>query len=136
MIPSLKRKWRALKARKPGERFQSTYDQGRRDRKKKSPWVRAAKSAAALIALVIGVVLSVLPGPAFVFFGVGGVLLASEFRPVAQGLDWLELHGRHGGAWAVRRWKLLSGFGRLGVTLLGAGGTAAVMALAAWVWAR
>jgi len=136
MINSLKRKWRALKSRKPGERFQSTYDQGRHDRKKRTSWVRIVKSAAALIAFVIGVVLSVLPGPAFVFFGLGGVLLASEFRPIAQGLDWLELRCRRFGAWAVRRWKRLSIFGRFGVTLVGAGGSAAAVALVAWVWAR
>jgi hypothetical protein len=133
MFSSLKRKWRLLKSRKPGERFHVAYDRARIARKKQSPWARIVRVAAAIAALAVGVALSVLPGPAFVFFGLGGVLLASESSHVAQTLDWLELRCRHFGAWAKRRWKSLSFFGRIVVTLLGAGGAAGAFGSAVWV---
>lgn len=133
MVNSLKRKWRVLKSGKPGERFQSAYDRARRDRKGSSPWIRIVSIVTAIIALAVGLALSVLPGPAFVFFGVGCVLLASESRHVARGLDWFELRCRRFGAWCGRRWKSLSPAGRVGVALLGAGGAVGAVAIAAWI---
>lgn len=133
MISSLQWKWRRLKRGKPGARFQSAYRRARRERRKTSPWLRLLRIAAAIVALAGGVALSVLPGPAFVFFGLAGVLFAMESPRVARGLDWLELRLRRCGVWGKRRWQSLPPAGRSWIMALGAGGSVVAMALAAWI---
>ena len=73
----------------------------------------------ALVSLAIGVVLSVIPGPAIPFFFLGGGLLATESRPVARFMDWCELIGRRVGAWGKRHWNRLPLAGRIVVMMIG-----------------
>ncbi|MEO6246200.1 MAG: hypothetical protein ABIQ12_12270 [Opitutaceae bacterium] len=126
MLTSLKRKFLALKRGHPGQRFQQSYANARRHRKDTPAWHRVVQFGVAIIALIIGAILVVLPGPAFVFFGIAGALLATESRHVAIVLDWLELRLRPIAAWVQRHWKRLRPATRIGVLAAGASGFAAV----------
>jgi len=92
MFEKSKRDWQELKRSPPGKRFQERYQ--KQQRSGKSKWARIGSFAAALVALAIGVVLVFIPGPAVVFFFLGGGMLASHSRAVARALDWTELRLR------------------------------------------
>lgn len=118
-MTSLKKNWRTFKRGTPGKRFQSAYENARRHRKDTPLWFRILRLGLALVALALGVVFAVIPGPAFVFFAIGGVLLATESRRVSIALDWLELRLRELGRWARKRWDGLALFGRIVVVTMG-----------------
>ena len=69
---------------------------------------RLIQPVAAIILLAIGVVLTILPGPAVVFYFAGAGLLAGESRTLARGLDWTELKLRRAFHWLGRWWKRAS----------------------------
>ena len=117
---SFREHWRDLKRGRPGRRFQDRYERARFQEAKGGAWQRIALIAAALVCLVIGLVLSVMPGPAVLFFFLAGGLLATESRVVARFMDWSEVRLRHVLAWAKRRWRQLSLAGRVAVVTLGA----------------
>ncbi|MEO6569343.1 MAG: PGPGW domain-containing protein, partial [Opitutaceae bacterium] len=81
----------------------------------------------ALIALVVGVVLIFIPGPAFVFFILAGGLLASESKHVARAGDWTELRVRSVSRWVARMWCGMSTATKVlmasTLTAVGGGGT-------------
>lgn len=90
MLRKLKSRWRAFKALAPGKRFQTIHEQ-----QASAPiWVKVLMIAGSVVALGIGVLLTVMPGPAFVFFGLAGALAAIESTWVARGLDRGELFVR------------------------------------------
>jgi hypothetical protein len=71
------------------------------------------------VCFAIGVVLVFIPGPAFVFFILGGGLLASESKLVAKAMDWSEVRTRrliHG---AAAIWRRLGLVARVGVVAAG-----------------
>lgn len=86
--------WRSLKRGRPGRRFQDRYERSAEARNRQHVAWRIAKVIAGLVAIAIGVVEILLPGPAVLFFFVGGALLASESRAVARAMDWGERRGR------------------------------------------
>lgn len=104
---SLKRRWRAFAALPIGQRFE-TFHEAQRDA---PAWVMPLLIVGALASLAIGVVLVFIRGPAFVFFGLAGAMLATQSRHVARLLDrgevatrsllrrarstWARLRGRH-----------------------------------------
>jgi hypothetical protein len=94
MLQRWKRAWSSFKKLPPGKRFQARYRQEREKPEGRSPWRRALWLGGALLAFAVGVVLMFIPGPAVVFFGLSGALLATQSRSVARGLDWLELRLR------------------------------------------
>jgi hypothetical protein len=83
VISKLKKKWRGFKASPAGKRFQTVHDQ----QADAPAWVKPLMIAGAVIAFGIGVVLTVVPGPAVVFFALAGALAATESAWVARGLD-------------------------------------------------
>ena len=83
MLSKLRRKWHAFKALPAGERFQTIHQQ----RAHAPVWVKAIMIGGAVVAFGIGVVLTVMPGPAIVFFALAGALAAIESQRVALGLD-------------------------------------------------
>jgi hypothetical protein len=86
----LQRRWRAFRALPAGKRFQRFHEQ----QKNAPAWVKPLAIVGALASLVIGVVLVFIPGPAFVFFGFAGALLATQSAFVAHGLDRGEVAAR------------------------------------------
>ena len=85
-----------------GRRFQDRYEAARAARKD-ARWTRRVlrvfRLLLAVAAIVVGLFLTVLPGPAILFFFIAGGLLASESLRLARGLDWSEVKLRAGWAW-------------------------------------
>ena len=77
-------------------------------------------AAIAVVFLAIGIVLSVIPGPALPFFFLAGGLLASELRFVARFMDWSEVRIRKFAAWMKRHWRRLPVAGRIALFLFAA----------------
>lgn len=106
MPPAWKAKWLEARAkakellrREPGTRFQAFYEEQRH-----APvWLRAIYIGLALVALVVGVVLAFIPGPAVLFFAIAAALTATQSAWVARVLDRVECKLR---AWftAARDW--------------------------------
>lgn len=108
MTTRWRRQWRALRASRPGERFQDRYRAGRRGDDAR-PWVgRIVRLALACGALALGVVFVLLPGPAVVFFFAAGALLAPESLTIARAMDGLEVLVRRVVAALRQRWARLS----------------------------
>lgn len=124
MVISLAQRWQALAGGTPGRRFEDRYVAARAARIH-GGWshrlTRALRLLAALLALGVGLVLSVMPGPGFLFFLIAGSLLAAESRGVARILDRGEVRLRVGWVWSRRKWDATAVWARALVLLLLAG---------------
>ncbi len=109
--------WRDLKRGRPGSRFEDRYERARR--RERAPGKRIILLAAGIVCFAIGVVLSVMPGPAILFFMVAGGLLGTESRFVARAMDWSELRLRKLVTWSKQHWKRMSPATRFIVVALG-----------------
>jgi hypothetical protein len=116
---SLRRHWHTLRRGKPGHRFQDHYLQARRSGRRAGALQRVLFYGAAVVCVLIGIVLSVIPGPAIPFFFLAGGLLATESRVIARFMDWCEVRLRNVAAWGKRRWKRLPLFARVILVILG-----------------
>jgi hypothetical protein len=94
VVGNLKRQWCAFRSGKPGRRFQDRFDRNSRARASQSLLRRLLQPAIAIVLLLIGVVLTFIPGPAIVFYFAGAGILAGESRTLARALDWSELKER------------------------------------------
>lgn len=92
--------WQALKASKPGKRFQEARDRQREKDRSRSALARWMRPIFAVLAFAVGVVLAFIPGPAVVFFALSAVLFATQSQTIAKALDRFEL-------WARRVWTKL-----------------------------
>jgi uncharacterized membrane protein YbaN (DUF454 family) len=103
----LRKDWSELRRGRPGYRFRARYERAQRD----TPRFRLAKRLGVIIAatvcFAIGVVLSVMPGPAFVFFILAGGLLATESKTIARLMDRSEVLVRRILSWAKSKWAKL-----------------------------
>jgi hypothetical protein len=124
MIPQrLKKQWSDFKRSRPGSRFRDRYE---RHKKNPSPWwARVLQIGGGLLMIVVGLFFAVAPGPASIFFFLGGGLLASESLLIARLMDWLEVKCRLVVAWAKKRWRRLSRPGKGAVIALAAAGSGA-----------
>lgn len=104
LVQRMKAHWRDLERGEPGRRFQERYERAHRERSRKGNLVqRVLKIGGGILAIAIGLIEIVFPGPAFLFLMLGGALLATESRVVARTMDWLEVKCR--AAWSrVRGW--------------------------------
>lgn len=125
--------WRELKRGRPGHRFQARYAKTHEQKRPRRFAHRLVLLIVGLLALAIGGVLAVIPGPAIPFFFLGGALLAAESRIAARLMDGLELRLRALAAWARKRWRRLPGFARILLIALGAGCSAASAYLVFWL---
>lgn len=91
MLERMKRTAREVIHDRPGARFRN-YHRRRRDNQM-HPVRRTLYYVLAAVLLVVGAVLSVLPGPAFVFFLLAFAILAARSRRVACLLDRAEIQG-------------------------------------------
>lgn len=90
MLAGLRRRWREFKNHPAGERFQRFHE----EQKRAPPWVKPVMLVGAVVSLAIAIVLTVFPGPAFVFYGLTGALLAAQSARVAGVLDRGEVWAR------------------------------------------
>jgi hypothetical protein len=121
--------WQELKRGRPGHRFQDRYQRNRREAHRCGAGQRLLRLVGGVIAVLIGVVLVIIPGPALPFFFIAGGLFATESRTIARFMDWSEVRLRNIGAWAKRRWRQLPTAARVGLLILGACGSAGTMYL-------
>jgi hypothetical protein len=80
----------------------------------------------AAVCVVIGLTLSVFPGPAFPFFILAGGLLATESRGIAKFMDWAEVRVRAVFAWGIRQWRRLPRVARVALVVLVVVGSAGI----------
>ena len=114
VFKKLTRTWHDLKKGRPGRRFQDHHDQVAHERGQS--WIgRTVKITLGIVAIAVALIEIVFPGPAIVFFFVGGALLASEFRSVAKLMDWSEVRGRKLAGFARRKWRSSSRAAHIGV---------------------
>ncbi len=131
---SLRHYWKSLKQGRPGHRFQAHYAESQRQERGRGTCGRLALIAAAVVCFAIGVVLVFIPGPAFVFFFLGGGLLASESKFVARIMDWSEVKGRKLAHWGAATWRRLGPIARAGVLVAAAAaGAAATFVTFRWI---
>lgn len=119
MFASIQRRWKELAGGRPGSRFQRRFEN--RSHSGRNPgWQRVLNIVLALACFVVGVILVFVPGPAILFFIMGGGLLATESLLVASLLDASELRLRKLVRWVRRHWLRLSAVGKTTVgSLLG-----------------
>jgi hypothetical protein len=113
--------WRELRRGRPGRRFQDRYERSRREENRTGALKRIALITVAIALLAVGLVLTVIPGPAFVFFILAGALLAGESRIIAKFMDWCEVRARRIIGWAKRLWGRIPGVARVAVIMVVAG---------------
>ena len=101
MLRRLNALWKRLEALEPGERFQ-TFHREQRDR---PPAVKAAFFGIAIACFAAGVLFVFIPGPAVLFFALGGALLATQSLRVARWLDAIEIWGRKTVGSIRNRWQ-------------------------------
>lgn len=108
MITEVKKDLAKMKKDRPGERF---ADQHRRAKKEglATGWGRAVCLGLSVVSMVIGIVLVFIPGPAFVFFLLSAVLLASQWRAMAEWMDRAEVKGRKLWKGCRGRWRRFRG---------------------------
>ncbi len=84
----LRHYWQEFRHAEPGQRFRARYRRRERERRAEgSQWSRILLLALAVICILIGIPLMILPGPAVVFFALAGFLIAGESGWVATLLD-------------------------------------------------
>jgi hypothetical protein len=93
LVKRVRAEWTELRRAQPGKRFTEYHERHQRHAPR---WARPLYVGAAILSLAVGVVLSVIPGPAFVFFGLSAALFAGQSMWLARKLDALEL--------VIRRW--------------------------------
>lgn len=120
----LKRQWEVLKRGKPGRRFVERYRAAQRKENRATLATRIVRFTLATLAIALGLVFAVIPGPAILFFAIAGALLASESEVVARFLDWSEVKIRAVVNGAKRIWKRLPMIGKVAVVIVGAAGSA------------
>lgn len=120
----LKRQWEVLKRGQPGRRFVERYRTAQRKGNRATVITRILRFVLATLAIAVGLVFAVIPGPAILFFAIAGALLASESEVVARFLDWCEMKVRAVLRWAKRVWKRLPMAGKILVVTLGVAGSA------------
>lgn len=109
---------RELREGKPGHRFQDHYRHEKAESRSHRSRGRVWRLVIGIVAVVVGAVLCVIPGPGLPFIFLGGGLLASESLVVARVMDWLELRVRKILGWAKAHWRRLPLWGKIPVAIL------------------
>ena len=104
MLADWKRQWREFRRGRPGQRFEARYERSQKARSTQAWYGRLLKPVVALVLFAGGVVLCFIPGPGIPLIIIGAGLFADLSRPVARGLDWLEVRARKILAWSRRWW--------------------------------
>lgn len=103
-----KAQWKHFAAQPPGRRFRERYQRRRESRSGRGWCAKILSIVGGIVCLAIGAVLTVAPGPAVVFFALGGILIANESRGAARALDWIDVKLAPLIAWVQRQWERLS----------------------------
>lgn len=108
MFNGLRRQWRDLRKGRPGHRFQERYKRNRKGGEGRS-WIRRfLQPAIAVLILLAGIVLCIIPGPGLPLVLVGLTLLAQRSRSIARAMDWCEVKLRMLITWGKGWWTQAS----------------------------
>jgi hypothetical protein len=119
MQASLSKKWHALSSGTPGRRFKDRYHRSHRGSKKSNVLARVIRFSIAGVAAAIGVLLTVIPGPAIPFYFLAGALVATDWLWMAKVLDWVELRMRRVFTRIRRLWNRLPTAGKVALAIAG-----------------
>lgn len=122
-----RRDWRELRRGRPGHRFADRYERAQRAQNRNGTVKRIILIVVAILCVAVGLVLTVMPGPAFVFFILAGGILATESRAVARFMDASEVVARKTARRTQRFWRRLPRAARFALLLVGTAGSAAVV---------
>lgn len=132
----LTQQWRAFRRGPPGRRFLGSYERHQRSAKKGHWAGKLLCVGGGALLIVLGLVFTLIPGPAILFFLVGGGLLARESPNVARAMDWIEVRVRAVASWCVRHWQALAGWQRGVLTVVGGALAAGVAYAVYWFFFR
>ena len=124
-----RKNWRELRGGRPGHRFTDRYRRAQESKNRNGTVGRIILIAVAVLCVAVGLVLTVIPGPAFVFFILAGGILATESRVVARFMDACEVFIRKVARWAERQWRRLPSSARIALVMGVASGAVAVIFL-------
>jgi hypothetical protein len=108
MQGKLKAHWRAFKASVPGRRFRDRYDRRHLTTRNWLNWSQVLYVVTGCLALILGVLMLVTPGPGSLFILLGLALLASEFLVLARILDWSETRTLGPFKWIKACWRKIT----------------------------
>jgi len=105
VLEQFKENWNELKDAEPGHRFRERYERRQRESQGKFNVGKFVNIIIGILITVVGIILIPAPGPGSlsIIFGLG--FIASEFEPIARGLDWLEMRVRAVVDWAMQVWS-------------------------------
>lgn len=130
----LRQKWDEFTQDVPGRRFQDRYERLQRDQGRRGWLVRLVEMLIGLVLVAIGLVLMFMPGPAILFFIVGGGFLAARSHAIARLLDASELAIWRSFRWLKSRWDRASTLSKGGAVVLAISGMGAAGHLVFRVW--
>jgi uncharacterized membrane protein YbaN (DUF454 family) len=107
MLKALRNECRTVWCTAPGDRFHSRFRRTRRKKSNGEMGPRVIRLILAVICLLVGLAILLLPIPSTPFFLTSGALLASESSALARFLDRCELRGR---SWVMalrKKWRAL-----------------------------
>ena len=107
-----KQEWKNFAAQDPGRRFRQRHERIHSVRGGRPWWRRALNLGGGALLLAIGVFFAIAPGPAVVFFALGGLLIANESHAAARALDAIDVGIAPVLQWLRRQWRKLSPTGR------------------------
>lgn len=105
MSMELKAQWSAFKASEPGHRFEERYQRRHAIKRNRFNWSQVLHIGAGGVALLVGLLMMVGPGPGSLFILLGFALLGSEFLPLARAMDWAEMKTLRPVRWVRHRWE-------------------------------
>ncbi len=119
MIAQLQKNWLFIQGGHPGRRFQDFYRHRQMQRGHRLTFGKIATIVGGLLLMAVGLALIPLPGPGAIISVLGLALMGSEFKPVAQVLDWLEAKTNPSYRFLKKKWERIPGATRMGLELMG-----------------
>ena len=110
--------WRELRRGRPGHRFTDRYERAQESKNRNGTVTRVILILVAILCVAVGLVLTVMPGPAFFFFILAGGILATESRVVARFMDACEVFVRKVARWTERQWRRLPSSARIALVVI------------------
>lgn len=136
MFSGLKKQWQAFHRAAPGRRFRDYHERHRTQGLARAWWGRLLIWLAGAACLLVGAFLAVAPGPATLFIIPGAILIASESKLVATGLDRIDVRLAPVIAFLSRRWRRLSKRMQLAIKIVTACGSIALMMIGVFLMFR
>lgn len=124
-----KRQWKEFAAERPGRRFRDRYERQAASGGARSWGRRVLYLGGGVVLLAIGAFFAVAPGPAVIFFALGGVMIANGSLTAARLLDRIDVWIAPALRWVQQRWHRLSPATRRITTGCMIGGSVTAMAI-------